>query len=408
MTPMQYQEDAIAFHLERKYSINAFNMGLGKTFTALTAAHRTTLKTLVICPAYLVNTWKAEIEKAGMDKKQFLICSYSKIKKYYSTNRNSKIGFVIIDECHYLKNPETIRSKYTERFIRLDKPEYVLMLSGTPAKNNVGEYYNLLRVLNSGKKIEGFKFNNYFSFQYAFMNAANKPFGRNGSNIVVFSGAKNQDRLKKMLDQVLVLKHKGEVDLPPQVDIMKIGDVTKFDKELKQQFKNITDKTSYMTIKANAAQATTKHTKLVLEDIVDQGDQVIVFTEHVDAALDLAEEFCVQPITGKVSAEKRDAIVQKFKDGIDKVLVATYKTAGTGFTITNCKYMVFNDLSYSPSDVEQAKKRIHRIGQTETCYYIYMYVSRYFKQIQDKLVAKMSNLKSVGLEEFEPRIKVRF
>ena len=46
--------------------------------------------------------------------------------------------------------------------------------------------------------------------------------------------------------------------------------------------------------------------------------------------------------------------------------------------------MVFNDITWSHTDLDQARKRIHRIGQDRVCFCHYIYGSKF-----DKLVTKI-------------------
>jgi SNF2 family DNA or RNA helicase len=52
--------------------------------------------------------------------------------------------------------------------------------------------------------------------------------------------------------------------------------------------------------------------------------------------------------------------------------VGQIATAGLGVTLTAASTMVFYSLDYSMSNFEQAKARIHRVGQKENCTYIYL------------------------------------
>jgi len=50
--------------------------------------------------------------------------------------------------------------------------------------------------------------------------------------------------------------------------------------------------------------------------------------------------------------------------------------------------MVFYSLDYSMSNFEQAKARIHRVGQTENCTYIYMVAK---DTVDGKILAALRN-----------------
>jgi len=55
-----------------------------------------------------------------------------------------------------------------------------------------------------------------------------------------------------------------------------------------------------------------------------------------------------------------------------QVFVGQIATAGLGITLTAASTMVFYSLDYSMSNFEQAKARIHRVGQDQKCVYIYL------------------------------------
>ena len=52
--------------------------------------------------------------------------------------------------------------------------------------------------------------------------------------------------------------------------------------------------------------------------------------------------------------------------------VGQIATAGLGITLTAADTMVFYSLDYSMSNFEQAKARIHRVGQRNPCTYLYL------------------------------------
>jgi len=69
----------------------------------------------------------------------------------------------------------------------------------------------------------------------------------------------------------------------------------------------------------------------------------------------------------------RDLQVSAFQSDPDvQAFVGQIATAGLGVTLTAASTMVFYSLDYSMSNFEQAKARIHRVGQKENCTYIYL------------------------------------
>jgi SNF2 family DNA or RNA helicase len=76
-------------------------------------------------------------------------------------------------------------------------------------------------------------------------------------------------------------------------------------------------------------------------------------------------------ISGEI--KDRDDQVRRFQEDPDTtVFIGQIATAGLGITLTAADTMVFYSLDYSMSNFEQAKARIHRVGQRNPCTYIYL------------------------------------
>jgi SNF2 family DNA or RNA helicase len=109
----------------------------------------------------------------------------------------------------------------------------------------------------------------------------------------------------------------------------------------------------------------------LIDDIIDRGEKVIVWTSFTANVDWLAREFRTYGavrIHGKLSYEQRTTSVQAFKTDPDcKVLVATPASAKEGLTLTVANNAVFFDRSFSLDDYLQAQDRIHRISQAKDC-----------------------------------------
>ena len=76
-------------------------------------------------------------------------------------------------------------------------------------------------------------------------------------------------------------------------------------------------------------------------------------------------------ISGEI--RDRDEQVRRFQTDPDTtVFVGQIATAGLGITLTAADTIVFYSLDYSMSNFEQAKARIHRVGQRNPCTYLYL------------------------------------
>jgi SNF2 family DNA or RNA helicase len=70
--------------------------------------------------------------------------------------------------------------------------------------------------------------------------------------------------------------------------------------------------------------------------------------------------------------DREEQVAQFQSDPDIQVFVGQIATAGLGITLTAASTLVFYSLDYSMSNFEQAKARIHRVGQRENCTYVYL------------------------------------
>jgi SNF2 family DNA or RNA helicase len=97
----------------------------------------------------------------------------------------------------------------------------------------------------------------------------------------------------------------------------------------------------------------------------------------------------VEPITGATKVERRQELADTFQNGKAKVIVATIGSFSTGVNLHSASNMVFNDFSWVPGIMEQAKFRIIRVGQKDRCTFHYImgsFQDEYiFKRLKEKL-----------------------
>lgn len=300
-----------------------------------------------------------------------------------------------------MKNYKAQRTENFHTLVLDRRPSHVMMMSGTPIKNRVSEFWSLLQICHYGGKFEEFKpFHRMF---YKFCNTFSyeRTFEVNGIPIVRFDGVKNTDRLRAMIKPIYIRRRAKDVlDLPESVDnnIMSKNS-KKYDEDLKKAYELFNADASdpaYMTIKAANALAKIKDTISLVKDMVDQDKKVVLFTCHRESAKQLAKAFEVREVSGSTSPELRHDIISSFnKNPKEKVLVATIGAASVGFNLTSSNYMVFNDFPFVPADLEQARKRISRIGQTKTCFYYYVFTSELDKEIFTMINRKTRDIEKV-------------
>jgi SNF2 family DNA or RNA helicase len=137
----------------------------------------------------------------------------------------------------------------------------------------------------------------------------------------------------------------------------------------------------YIRADENAKATKISHAKLdALMDIIDsvqaEGGKIVVIAHYlpeIEGISKALNDRLIQHavITGEV--QDREAEVEAFQNNPDvAVFIGQIQTAALGITLTAASTMVFYSLNYSMSDYEQAKARIHRVGQKYPCTYIHL------------------------------------
>lgn len=407
-----FQVEGVEFAMNTPYSLNAFTMGLGKTYVAIATAVKTGVgKCLVIVPAFLIPNWKEEIRKFTGEEAEdfcfksdarFFICSYTSLKKV--ADNFGDFDMVICDEVHYAKNIKAKRTQLLHELIQEHRPARFMGLSGTPIKNKVPEFYSLLRLCYYGGQYPEFKkyARSQWDFNQDFTFKRTKVIG--GRKFTEFEGVKNPIALQKLVAPVYLRKKAEDVlDLPQQMtkEIL-MSDKDKTDGLLEMAFEAYRGKKkskSFASGKAISALAKVKYTVEFVKDTIEEAGQYVIFTDHRQAATKLFEDLeklGARYVVGDTPAEKRQAYANMLNAGQIKILIATTGSLSVGVNLTGCNRMIFNDMPWVPADIDQAEKRIHRIGQNRTCFYFYILASKYDQYILRTLNKKRKLLREVG------------
>lgn len=411
-----YQKEGVQFALSplnSKYTVNADDMGLGKSLTALKVSEELG-PTLITSPAYLGLNWVKEIQKHTEFKWKFINSSNfrdpfdSKIKYYISSYESVKyveyikknFKFCIWDEAHYLKNPRSSRTEISFGLLEDIRPEFSMLLTGTPIKNRVYDYYSLLLMCSSHPNYKGKKVTDYCQSFDHFKMLFCEGFWNEDLREMVYKGVKNVPILRDLIkDKVIRRETSSVLDLPKFIEDEIIVDY-KESPELQVVWElhksgECTEKEHITRVKVANALAKVPFTIKVVKDLLDYRDHVVVFSDHVEPAIKIAEEFGWPLITGKVSPKKRFEINAAFQRGEIQGVSATIGSASTGLDFTKSVEVIFNDLPWCQTDVDQARKRIHRIGQEYTCFSRYITGSKFDRTITKMLISKSRDADSV-------------
>ena len=153
------------------------------------------------------------------------------------------------------------------------------------------------------------------------------------------------------------------------------------------------------TARRKLAFAKCRHTIKFVENALEQGEKVILFTTFLNTLERFHKHFGDRAVLvfGEVPAEERQNRVDQFQnDESVRLFIANMHVAGVGINLTAGRQVVFNDLDWVPANHWQAEDRAYRIGQTGTVNVTYMIargtVDEFVKTVLETKAALMDAL----------------
>jgi SWI/SNF-related matrix-associated actin-dependent regulator 1 of chromatin subfamily A len=402
----EYQKVGVEFLLNSGgRALLADSPGVGKTAQALGyVTHSFHRRTLVICPASVKFSWENEVEK-WTNLKSFviepntifediptdtdiIIINYDVLKKHFGELMKIKWDCLIGDEVQMIKSSTAIRSK-AFKAISKSIPN-VIMLTGTPLLSRPIEMYNMLSIIDPKY------WNSYYSFATKYCD------GHQGYWGFEAKGATNLDELRTKIGKYFLRRTKEEVltELPPKVfmnipidlrgedkkqynlveeNLIKyLRDHKKTDKEIAKSL------AAEKLVKLNllrevSSMAKIETAKELINNIIESGEKVLVFSSFNGPLLELYEEYGENSelLIGSTPVEDRGVIVKNFQTNPNiKVFLGGTLSAGTGITLTAASNIIVLDYPWRPGDMEQLQNRAHRPGASYECLNIYQIVAR--------------------------------
>ncbi|HOK93725.1 MAG TPA: DEAD/DEAH box helicase [Spirochaetota bacterium] len=401
-----YQEEGARFLINRKGALLADQMGLGKTVQAIAAAENFKSKALVVTRAALLKQWRDEIkkftgkeaviitgspakrEKAWLEatepENKYCICSYDTIKLKNDLKAACKFlagGTLILDEATAVKNYKSQRTKAIW-FVRKCAGR-IYALTGTPYENHLTEYYQVLRLVNPSI------FPKYETFKHTFLITRKIKVGLREVEIV--TGERNLELFRRLTTPVLLRRTRDEVlTLPPSETVKHYVSMNALQLKQEKQLLDeaILTRSSVITVfthclqniispalindKAPAQSPLLDEAYEVVKEIVDNGEQAVIFSTFVTALQIFDREYLqkekmrVAYITGQ--QKDLDAVEGS---GYDCLLIST--AGGYGLNLQKYHYMIFLNEPLNPAVTEQVEGRIYRMGQQHNVQYHKIY-----------------------------------
>ena len=418
-----------------KYGLNgilADDMGLGKTLQALAVIQKAKEQdgaqpTLVVCPTTVVFNWEAEIQKfapslttlklAGAERQQLfkeisnydiVITSYALIRRDINKLKEYNFRYIVLDESQNIKNALS----QTAQAVKKLQASHKLALSGTPIENKLEELWSVFDFLMPG-----------FLFSIADFNSRYvNPIMERQDKIV-------EKRLKLQIYPFILRRMKRDVakDLPDKVENIAYCELTDEQKDFYLQVLDSTKEELFKSIEQNGLEksrlsifsallrlrqicchprlydknnvkniiSSGKFEKLksMLEEIVDEGHRVLLFSQFVDM-LDIIkawlerEGISYEYLTGKT--KDRQGAVERFNTNPNiPIFLISLKAGGTGLNLTGADYVIHYDPWWNPAVEDQATDRAYRIGQTKKVF-VYRLIT---KNTVEEKIQKLKTVK---------------
>lgn len=423
-------------------------MGCGKTATAIaTAGHRYfndgLRRVLVVAPLSVVPVWPKEFaefaafptevvalsgtsaQKAKQlkdfapvgDTLQVAVINYESawrieadLKKWL---QGGGVSMIIADEAQRIKTPGATQSKALHRLGAA--VDYRVVLTGTPVTQSPLDFFSIYKFLQPD--IFGTNFTS-FRARYAVMG------GFENRQVIGFQ--KMNELVQKAHSIAYRVTKADALDLPDET--MQVLPITLAGRSLSVYNEIRREKiaelaggtitaanvlTALLRLSQVAGGYVTDEDGMVhqvgkekmdafeetLDDLLDSGKKVVVFARFIPeirAICKALEKRGVQyrHITGDVAQADRGEAVQAFQTQPDvRVFVAQIQTAGLGITLTAADTAIFYSMDFSLANHEQAKARIHRIGQKFPVTYIYLLAAG---TVDEQIFDALKNKKNIA------------
>ena len=359
-----YQEFGTRYILRQGKVLLGDEMGLGKTVQAIAAM--VSLNALgathfmVVCPASVLVNWTREITKFStlavtpirggdqtalrcwMEKGGAAVTTYESISRF-ALPETFCFDMLIADEAHYVKNPAARR---TQALLALRKRvERVLFMTGTPLENRVDEMCFLVSCLRPdiAGQVQKMK---YISSAPQFREKLAPVYLR-----------RTRDDVLSELPELIEKEQWCEMS-PAEWTAYMLAVAAQNFMAMRQVSWDVGD------LKHSSK---AKRLLELCDEAREDGRKIIVFSyfrETIRAVQELLGKRALEPITGSVSPQRRQEIVDAFSEAEDgTALICQVQAGGTGLNIQAASVIIFCEPQIKPSIENQAVSRAYRMGQ---------------------------------------------
>ena len=396
MELFKHQQEALEQTKDLNRVAYYLDMGLGKTFVGAEKAMSLNKDILIVCQKSKIADWKEHFFKYYIDKMKcdesgawcYDLTSNTGMDMFLHSRYRIRIGVInyelawrretellnlhdftlMLDESSLIQNQGANQSK----FILKLHPDNVILLSGTPT---AGKYENLWSQIH----LLGWNISeDVYNRQY--VNWTKIDMGGFTHKIVDKENPyKNVDRLKSKLREhgAVFMKTEECFDLPEQTFIKQFVPASKeYWKFMKDCIITIDDNElvgdTTLTKRLYARQLCGQYSEFKLQafkELVESTqDRLIVFynfTAEYLAMVQIAEELG-RPQSIVNGQQKQLLNYEQYDNSITFI---QYQAGAMGLNLQKANKIIYFTLTDKSELFEQSKKRIHRIGQEQPCFY---------------------------------------
>lgn len=322
---------------------------------------------------------------------------------------------IIIDECHRMKEIKTEWTKIIHKaFSSIPKK---ILLSGTVIKSRPIEFFSTLNFIMASE------WKNYHEFGIRYGAGFESDYGW------VYDGASNLEELFVRVSPYFLRRLKKDVlsELPPktflqipiELDSKEYSDYQKLVKEVKKEIvngKEVIKKESYLAkihkLKMFTGKIKVKKIKDIIEDIINSGAKVVVVSDYIELAKEVANQFGDIAVlhTGEMSDVEKQEAVDSFQQNDDiKLFSGMIIASGVGITLTAASRLIKLGFSWTPADEQQVEDRIHRASSTSDVIEI---ITPYCQDTIDEDIMELLNdktyivTKTLDNKEFKKEVQI--
>lgn len=404
------------------------DMGLGKTFVGAEKSLEMGTDILIVCQKSKVRDWVEHFFTYYIDKNK---CDESGAWCYDLTRDDKDLGMfthsrykvrigvinyelawrrpkqllnlenftLMLDESSLIQNT---KAKQTKFILKL-KPSNVILLSGTPVGGKYENLWSQLHLLgwNISEDLYLKQYVNWTLTEDDGSGIRHKIVNKDDPYV-------NVDRLKrKMREHGSVFMKTEEVfDLPEQVfqkiRVDKSKEYSKFMKDCIIRIGEeelVGDTTLTKLLYARQLCGHFNQDKLTaFKDLLQSTEERLIvfysFNAELEALKDICKE-CEKPVS-EVNGHTKD--LTAYEEEGNSVTLVQYQAGSKGLNLQKCHRIIYFTLPLSSEDFEQSKKRIHRIGQEQTCFYYLMICKG---SIEERILKTLEERKDFTDELFE-------